>query len=210
MALSFSTTYKKTVYDKISDGISSSLRKLTDAQVKIFGTQTQVLRITKVVRTRTLNNSQVVSVLGDYGRELEATVLHSVYITYPFNDLEIFTHKDPKASNPAQAEVNLHGIDVTDILPITMTILFEGDYDLDPIEINPDDLIVDLKFDDKNNPIPIVMDVKRLRGSFFGKNQVSKRCELSMNRNPVSTGIQLAINDYIDYAQDVRREELGL
>lgn len=202
-----SHVYKKSVLDNVSDSISPILRDVTDIQLQIFGTATQILRLDRRIYQRQTNELQNLSVTGDFDLLLEKSIYQNCQINYPFNDLEIFVSRQFTSKGYSTAETNIHGMDVTDVLPITMNMLFEGTYDSDPIEIKKDDLVVDVFWDASNNPLPIILQVMRLRGSFFGKNQVTKRCELSLYRKELSQEIEEVVVKYLDYIYDSRKEE---
>lgn len=209
MSLDFSSSYRESILDKLSDVISPVLRKMTDLNNDLFGTSTQLLRITRVVNTRRTNSLKPVSVLGDYYDTYETDILHNVRINYPFNDIEVFLKKESDPSDPSKAAVSVGSVDVTDIVPITATLHFEGDYDVDPINVYEGDKLVDVFWDHKNNPIPIFLELKRLRSSFFGKNEISKRCEMAIFRGPLDTEIQLKIDEYLQFIQDARAEKIN-
>lgn len=198
--------YEKTVLDQLSSSLAPVFRKLTDVNSRLFGTHSALLRITQKVHSRRTNSLQNTSVLGDRYADLEAMVVHSCMINYPFNDLEVFAQK-LQGTDISTADVNVHGIDITDIIPIVATLQFEGEYDEDPIAIAKGDKLVDVFFDHNYNGIPIVMEVARLRGSFFGKNEITKKCELNVWRGPFSTEITLAIQDFITFLKDEEATE---
>jgi hypothetical protein len=134
-------------------------------------------------------------------------MIHNVSIQYPFNDIEIF-YKKSFSAQPDRGDVNLSGIDLTEILPITCTLQFDGDYNTDPINVVRDDILVDTFFDENNNAIPIYLQVQRIRGAMFGKNQVSKKCELTVYRKTLEPEVDAVIQAYLEYVEDIRKNPI--
>ena len=127
-------------------------------------------------------------------------VLSNIIIKYPFNNIEIFQKK----GNPDN--VQLSGIDVTEILPIVAELKFNGEYDADPIQINLGDKLVDVFFDDRQNAVPIVLECMKFKGNFFGKNMVSKQCDLSLHRGPLPTEIKDLVDEYISNVVETKKQ----
>lgn len=184
------------ILDKISDSISPVLRKLNDVNQNLYGTNVQLLRIYRVVEPyyNQKNVLQNRSVLGDFKEKLESKVINNIYIKYPFSAIEIFQKKEI-TSNKVQDSIT--SIDVSDILPIEAEIKFEGDYNIDPIEINLGDKLVDVFYDHHLNPMPVVLEVMKFFGNYFGKNIVSKKVNLSIHRGSLNTEIDNLVNKYV-------------
>ena len=180
------------ILDKISDSISPVLRRLNDVNQNLYGTNVQLLRIYRVVEPsyNQKNTIQNRSVLGDFKEKLESKVINNIYIKYPFSAIEIFQKKEFQDS--------ITSIDVSDILPIEADIKFEGDYEKDPIEINLGDKLVDVFYDHHLNPMPVVLEVMKFFGNYFGKNIVSKKVNLSIHRGKFNTEIDNLINKYVN------------
>lgn len=185
------------ILDKISDSISPVLRRLNDVNQNLYGTNVQLLRIYRVVEP-SYNQRNVLqnrSVLGDFKEKLESKVINNIYIKYPFSAIEIFQKKE-FVNNQFQDSIT--SIDVSDILPIEADIKFEGDYEKDPIEINLGDKLVDVFYDHHLNPMPVVLEVMKFFGNYFGKNIVSKKVNLSIHRGKFNTEIDNLINQYVN------------
>jgi hypothetical protein len=182
------------IFDRISDAVSPVVRRLNDLQQGLYGTNTQILRIYRVVDPsyRQRNTLQNRSVLGDFKEKFEAKVIANVSIKYPFNNIEIFQYK-----NSQTQQTDVTGIDVSEILPIEAEILFEGDYDSDPISISLGDKLVDVFFDNNITPMPIILEVTKFFGNYFGKNIVSKKVNLSIHRGELNKQITDMVDEYI-------------
>jgi hypothetical protein len=182
------------IFDRISDAVSPIVRRLNDLQQGLYGTNTQILRIYRVVDPsyRQRNVLQNRSVLGDFKEKFEAKVIANVSIKYPFNNIEIFQYK-----NSQTQQTDVTGIDVSEILPIEAEILFEGDYDSDPISISLGDKLVDVFFDNNITPMPIILEVTKFFGNYFGKNIVSKKVNLSIHRGELNKQITDMVDEYI-------------
>lgn len=180
--------FKPTLRDVITRKLSPVMRKLNDIKVDLAGTQTQVMRIT---RTEIGN-------LGDYKEKYNATLLSNVIINYPYNAAEIFgTPEEDKEQMEIQA------LDIWEFLPITMRVKFEGAFYEDPIEIKQNDIIIDVIFENHGKKIPVIHQVKRLRGSWFGKHMASKTYELSLYRGDMEAPLQEVVNQYLDSIEDI-------
>jgi hypothetical protein len=182
------------IFDRISDAVSPVVRRLNDLQQGLYGTNTQILRIYRVVDPsyRQRNTLQNRSVLGDFKEKFEAKVIANVSIKYPFNNIEIFQYK-----NSQTQQTDVTGIDVSEILPIEAEILFEGDYDSDPISISLGDKLVDVFFDNNITPMPIILEVTKFFGNYFGKNIVSKKVNLSIHRGELNKQITDLVDEYV-------------
>jgi hypothetical protein len=182
------------IFDRISDAVSPIVRRLNDLQQGLYGTNTQILRIYRVVDPsyRQRNVLQNRSVLGDFKEKFEAKVIANVSIKYPFNNIEIFQYK-----NSQTQQTDVTGIDVSEILPIEAEILFEGDYDTDPISISLGDKLVDVFFDNNITPMPIILEVTKFFGNYFGKNIVSKKVNLSIHRGELNKQITDLVDEYV-------------
>ena len=191
------------IFDRISDAISPIVRRLNDLQQGLYGTNTQLLRIYRVVdpNYRQRNVLQNRSVLGDFKEKFESKVVANVSIKYPFQNIEIFQYK-----NAQTQQTDVTGIDVSEILPIEAELLFEGDYDSDPISINLGDKLVDVFFDNNMTPMPIILEVMRFYGNYFGKNIVSKKVNLSIHRGELNKQITDLVDEYVQTLSARKKE----
>lgn len=178
--------YKKSFRDNFTQKLAPVYRRLLNINIQLHGTKTTVLRI---FRTR-------VNRFGDFGFTFDTQVIGNTIIRYPFTNLEMFGKRgDANPQGLKQSEV--HALDLTDLLPIEMTVEFVGEYADDPINIQRDDIIVDILKDEFGRKIPVVMQVTKLLGSFFGKDIVSKKVELSLVRGQLEEELQTKIDAYI-------------
>lgn len=190
------------ILDIISDRQSPVLRRLSDINSGIEGTATQLLRIRRVVspHLKQTNSKQRLSVLGDFNEELtmlDTDLLSNIIVKYPFSNTEYFQN----LSNDNQTEpFEISSIDVNEILPIIATFIFEGKFnsaDKDPLQLKKGDIIVDIFYDENQNAIPIPLEIGRTRGAWFGKNIVTKSCELSIRRGKLPKDVQPLVEKYI-------------
>jgi hypothetical protein len=190
---------ESSILDTISDSISPVLRRLSDIQANVSGSATQLLRIYKVVKPyyKQRNNIQQKSVLGDWKERLESKVLANVRIQYPFNKIEIFQSKYENGTNNVLSGTPMTGIDLLDILPIEGELIFEGEYEKDPVFLNKSDKIIDVFFDENQNAVPIVLEITKFLGDFFGKSIVSKKIQLGLYRGALPSDMKPLVDEYI-------------
>jgi len=182
------------ILDRVSDSVSPVIRRLSDVQANVTGTNVKLLRVYKVVKPyyKQRGTLQQKSVLGDFKERLDSHELTNVRINYPFNRIEIFQKRDmPTTDSPVT------GIDIMDILPIEGELVFEGEYDKDPVFLNQHDKIVDVFYDERQNAIPMILEITKFLGSFFGKNIVSKRVQLALYRGPTPKDMEPIVNEFI-------------
>lgn len=189
------------ILDKLSDRISPVIRRLSDINSGVEGTATQLLRVRRVVKphykqTNTRFPNQ--SVLGDFKEQAETyntETLSNISIKYSTQNIETFVLKDQET-----LETSITGIDINDVLPIIATLVFEGrynNYDKDPISLVRGDKIVDCFFDEKQNACPIILEIGKTRGSYYGKNMVSKNIEMSIHRGKIPKDMSDIIEKYL-------------
>lgn len=190
------------ILDIISDRQSPVLRRLSDINQNIEGTATQLLRIRRVVspHLKQTNSRQRLSVLGDFNEELtilDTDLLSNIIVKYPFSNIEYFQNLSQETENDP---LQITSIDVNEILPILATFIFEGKFnsaDKDPLQLKKGDIIVDIFYDENQNAIPIPLEIGKVRGTWFGKNIVTKSCELSIRRGKLPKDVQLLVEKYI-------------
>lgn len=182
-------SYKKSTLDQISDSIAKEIRKLSDIQNDLVGTKCSVLRI----------KEESMDMMGDKTFSYQSDVIDNVIIRYPFSTVEIISTNDT-------GSLDNTALDLFDLLPINMKVPFDDDVvqtiilsgeAVNPIEIDKNDLIVDLLYDSNLNPVPLIMQVSRIFGGFLGRNQTSRRYELTLQRGEMETEIQDIIDIYI-------------
>jgi len=187
------------ILDRVSDSVSPVIRRLSDVQANVTGTNVKLLRVYKVVKPyyKQRGTLQEKSVLGDFKERLDSHELANVRINYPFNRIEIFQKR-----NMPTTDAPVTGIDIMDILPIEGELIFEGEYDKDPVFLQQHDKLVDVAFDERLNPIPMILEVTKFLGSFFGKNIVSKRVQLALYRGPTPKDMEPIINEWLQKLKD--------
>lgn len=174
--------FNSSLTDKLSYAVSPVIRKLKDINTKLLGTKTKVIRIKQTE----------VNLLGDISYEYQTSLLDNVIIQYPFNQIEIFSTKDNAAGHSKTGS-----IDFFDLLPINMYTYYEKSYISGASEIDENDLIVDVLWDEHGTGIPIIMQVSRVYGSFFVKTLISRKSELNLRRGDIEQPIQDIIDSYI-------------
>lgn len=191
----------KSILDVISDSISPVIRRLSDIQSNVSGTNTQVLRVYRVIKPyyKQRNNIQNQSILGDWQERLESEILYNVRINYPFNQVEYFNFRKVNESNILQGTITspIHGIDFLENLPIIAEFMFEGEYESKPVLLNKGDKIIDIFYDENLNAVPIILEVFKILGDFFGKNIIGKKAQLSLFAGKLPEDMQNIVNEYV-------------
>lgn len=192
------------ILDRISDSISPIIRRLSDVNANVSGTAVQILRVYKEIPHHFKQRSSIQprSVLGDFKERLQTMVLSNVTIKYPFQAIEIFQSRYENFSDQSKVD----GIDVIDILPIEADLRFEGSYESDPIRLQQHDKLVDVFYDEHQNPIPIILEVTKFLGDFYGKNIVSKKCQLALYRGQIPQDMKAIVDDYINNLSAQKKE----
>ena len=202
--------YKKSITDILSDTLSPVLRKISDLNSNLFGTEVEIYRIRKIPNGKQMNTNRPLSVLGDYNYQYESKVIGNCSITYPFTDIRLFAYRGNESINENKEEMKTIGLGLEDLLPIKMTLNFgnfDATYELDPIVLNEGDIILDVFYDEFKNCIPILLEFKKYTGSMFGKNLTTKTAELSLYRGSFDTEMQTLINERIEF---INKREKGL
>jgi hypothetical protein len=185
-------SYQQSLMDKVSRALAPVIRRISDISVILTGTRVNLLRISKGIDPFTNKRRDV---LGDRAPVTwTATVLSNVIIKYPFSKVEIFAERK---GNDMKFHIN--GYDMMEFLPVELSLQFTGsNAESDPIDIVKGDYIVDVLYDEHNNPIPFVMEVTKTYGSFFVKDIVSKTAEMTLVRGTLDAQIQNEIDKYIE------------
>ncbi len=177
------------IYDQMASKLAPTYRMLYDKGIDLYGTQTQLLRISHDSDPFTGRDFDV---LGEETEPtIDSTVIENVVITYPFSEVQIFSSR-----NNEQSDVN--SIDLMEVLPTILIVPFEGEYDEKPIAIQKDDIVVDCLFDHHNNKLPMILRVKRQRGKFMSKHLIGREYEVVLNQGQLEDGIQQVIDEYIN------------
>lgn len=171
------------ITDKLSNSLSPIYRILQDLKVSLLGTAIKVLRITKTTP----------DVMGETQEILTASVLDNVIIQHPYaSKVQLF-----ESYSQITQQISTGSIDIWDVLPIQMQVLFNGTFASEAIEIKRGDLIIEILKDDKGNKLPLIMSVEKIFGAFFVKHQVGRNYELTLYRGILSSTIQTALDEFI-------------
>jgi len=175
---------KVSIADKLSQRLSPVMRQLSDINIKILGTETQLLRIT----------TSKADLRGDTTETLTTQLVDNCIIKHPWSsDIQLFGSLDESTG-----DFKATALDLWEVLPIQIKFPFEGDRTLQPLDLKKGDLLIEILRDEHDSKIPFVMTVTRLLGGFNNKYIVSKHCEATLFRGKLSTAIQTAINAYIE------------
>ena len=174
----------RSIVDSLSEKLAPVYRKLQDLKVGILlGTAIEVLRITQTTP----------DVMGETEETVSATVIDNVIIQHPYaSKVQIF-----ETYSQLTQQINTGSIDIWDVLPIQMQVLFSGTFASEAIEIKRGDLIIEILKDDKGNKLPLIMSVEKVFGAFFVKYQVGRNYELTLYRGILSSTIQTALDEFI-------------
>lgn len=175
----------ESIVDKISNQLSPVYRKLQDFNVgKLIGTSIKILRI----------DMSIPDVMGETEETLISSIIDNVIIGHPYGTrVQIFE----KYSEMTQ-EVNAGAIDIWEILPIKMQVLFSGDPNIQATSIKKGDLIIEILKNEHNKKLPLIMQVEKQFGSFYIKNMVGKEYELSLYRGILSGAVQNALDKFME------------
>jgi hypothetical protein len=193
--------YSPSLFDRLSSSLAPVMRRVADITTTLFGTKVNLLRISKDIDSFT---GKPMNVFGDYEQQWGSSILSNVVVKYPFSNVEIFSQL-----NQTDYSSKTTGLDMMELLPIKIQLQFYGNFDVDPIVIKNGDILVDVLFDENYNPIPIIMEVKRTFGSFFGKDIVSKDAEMTLTRGGLDSQIQNEIDKYVDQVSKERKDQIA-
>lgn len=167
--------------DKIAKALSPKIRDITDAFIPIVGTGVDVLRI-----------DVTKDIMGQKTETYKSHIISNVVLAYPSEEFQLFSSFDDLTK-----QLNTQAMDIWDILPIDMFIMFDGDYDDDPVSLNENDLIIDIKRDEHDNKLPIILQIKKLVGIFKMKYLVKKKYEVVLYRGILPSAIKTIVQNYI-------------
>jgi hypothetical protein len=173
----------RTPNEKLAYVISPVIRKLTDLNIKLLGTETQVLRITNSTK----------DVFGQSVETLESQIIDNVILRYPTGDMRIWTDVSSQQSD-------MYTFDLWDILPIKLYIPFSAsvNYATNPIALKEGDVIVHVILDENGHKIPVVMKIQKLLGTFLTRFLTKKSYNLTLYRGNIDSSIQTIINTYVN------------
>lgn len=175
--------FSRSTYDSISKDLSGALRKITDINMQILGTEIQVLRV-----TRTMTDS-----LGNTTQTMETHLIDNAILSHPLGgNIKFYATAD------GNYDINVDGIDIWDLLPFILRVPFENETEDDKSTgLKKGDLIVYILLDHNQTKIPIIFEVTRLVGGFMQKNMTKRAYELALYRETLETDIQTQVDAYI-------------
>jgi hypothetical protein len=182
-------SYQESLIDKISTSLAPVMRKLNDVTVILMGTRTNLLRITRQIDNFTKKEQDV---FGSKKPTWKASLMANVIIKYPYSKVEMWS----KIGSDGKFNANV--MDLSEILPIELTLQFTGDVNQEPISIVAGDYLVDVLFDENRNKLPMVLEVMRIQGSFFNKELVGKYAEASLVRGALEPEIKVEVDRYVN------------
>lgn len=171
--------------DELSNAICTCLRDVQDAKLELMGTATQLLRISRAPADD----------FGFKNTSYSSQTLNDCIIQYPMSKIWI---AQTRTGTGAATTENVKGINLAEILPVTLYVKFKGSFPVDAVSINESDIIVDVIKDDQNNSIPIRLEVEKILGTFQGKNIIGRYYELSLSRKTYSSTIETLITNFVN------------
>lgn len=169
-------------FDNITKDLAFVMRKMEDVNVSLVGGAILVLRTT----------NSIPDSVGNYTQTLDNIIINNAIISHPLgNMVQLFQYLNGGAAVGS-------GLDLWELLPFNMKILFEGNVDSDIMAIDKGDIIVNVYFDENQNKIPIIFEVTKSFGSFFNKYMSAKKFELALYRGSLEPAIQTAVDDYVN------------
>ena len=174
--------YKESITDIINREVVNVHREIHDIKIFNLGTRISVMRITLGAPDMS----------GYQESSWESSIINNVVMKYPTNDFELTFDENSTTGN-----IETDSLDLWEILPTIMNILWERDTTEDPVSLDNGDLIIDIKLDEHGNKIPIIFEVSRLRGHFRGKEMARKEYELAKYRGVPEDDIKMAIDTFI-------------
>jgi len=174
----------RSIVDKISNALSPVIRKLQDHKVGVLlGTEIQILRI----------NVSKADAFGETKETVNTAIIDNVIINHPFGgNVEMFENYKDQTNT-----IDSTAIDIWDVLPITMQVLFNPELKDRAVSIKRGDIIVEKLKDEFGNNIPLIYQVTRTYGSFFVKNLVARHYELALYRSMLNKTIQYQIDLFL-------------
>ena len=174
----------KSVADKISKNLTPALRKLQDVNISILGSETQLLRVTK----------SAPDLRGQSKKEYKSDTIGNCIIKRPFGaEVEMFENWEEGASQPEST-----AIDLWELLPIELYVVLNQDNTDVVNNIKKGDLLIEVLRGVKNEKIPIIFTVSRIKGKFFVKELYKKYFELTLFRGNLNNTIKSIIREYIN------------
>jgi hypothetical protein len=171
--------------DELAAAIAGPLRTLQDAKLELLGTSTQLLRISRAPA-------------DDFGfktASYSSQTIDDCIIQYPMQKIWLAQNRTGTGNSTV---TNVKAINLSEILPVTLYIKFNGNINNAPVALTEGDIVVDVIRDDKYNKVAIRMEVEKIMGSFFGKQFIGRYAELSLSRKEYSSTIETLITSFVN------------
>jgi len=181
---------QKSLFDKLTKKLSKLNRVSVNLNTKFYGTKTNLIRIEKYSLEAFAGRNY--DVMGHSEKRLKFDVIGNCTVDYQTNKMELFSVLDD------DYKIRSTSFDINEILPIKMTIEFGDDYIGKPVSLMEGDMLIDLKIDENNNRIPILLEVMKTEGEFRGKFLIKRTADLSIVRNPLDTELKQTIRNYLE------------
>ena len=201
---------KESLRDKIARKMVPVMNCLSDKKIQLAGSTSYIMRISqKAPEKQTVTDWMDVprnDVFGDYVESLETEIIGSVIINYPLNGAEVFSNLNYEED---QVKAETTAIDLNEFFPITMRAPFPGVHDSSPknTEIKKGDIVVDIFWNERNEPIPVILSVSRMRGSFFQKRMANRLYELALYRGEPPLEIKTKIDEFIVFMGNYEKQK---
>ena len=181
---------KKSLFDKLTKVTSDIAHVGVNINTLLYGTYINLIKITKYNDDEFIPKSGV-DVFGHSEKRYKFEVISNCILKYPFTDIEIFNYINK--DNVIQTK----SIDMNPVLPVKLTLPIGNDYKNEPVSVVSGDLFVDIKYDERRNMIPIILEVMRSMGKFDGKYLLDRTVELSLLRGNIDKELKQNIYTYI-------------
>jgi hypothetical protein len=179
----------KSIHDKLSKLEAKLNRKAVNINTQLNGTEIDLIRIKKYSPEAWAGQNY--DVFGHSQKRPVFDVIGNCLLKYPTNSFDLFNVLDDNY------EIRSTSFDINDILPVKLTIRFKGEYLDDPIRLMTGDILIDIKLDENENKIPIILEVKKVEGEFRGKYLIKRKADLSLVRGNLSKELKNYIKEYI-------------
>lgn len=181
---------KKSLFDKLTKVTSDLAHVGVNVNTLLYGTYINLIKITKYNDDEFIPKSGI-DVFGHSEKRYKFEVISNCILKYPFTDIEIFNFVNQ--DNILQTR----SMDINPVLPIKLTLPIGTDYKNEPVSVVAGDLFVDIKYDERKNKIPIILEVMKSLGKFDGKYLLDRNLELSLLRGNIDKELKNYIYSYI-------------
>jgi serine/threonine protein kinase len=189
----------KSIHDKLSRRLAVLNRKSVKINTKLNGTEISLIRIDKYSLDSFAGRNYDVFGHSDPRSKLAFDIVGNCLLKYPQQKFDAFSVLDENYQMVTKA------FDVNDILPIKLTINFGEDIINEPINIMKGDWLIDIKIDENNNKIPLILEVMKTEMETRGKFLIKRTADLSLVRKNLDSELKQMIKGYIDRFTDVSK-----